>query len=471
MLHAIQSQKQQAKILPHQIQMLNFFQLTKQEIEQKLSEEMIVNPFLEVLESNEEELATTADKAKDDFRDWEECGYDDIPDYKTEVQNYLPETEVPDRPFKSYISWRETLKEQLRYTKLNEQQIIIGNYIIDQLGENGLLQKDMEELADDFSFSHFMINSQTAQQVLKTIQQAEPAGIAAASIRECLLLQLQRMDKRRPDVTKALLLLQTFYKDLQGRQFDRIMHRLGIDEEELSIVLKLIGSLNMYPVHESENYQYQAIQSIPEIRLALEGDQITVTLLHKRGEYCSINESAWKDYTNNAPSEAVSFYKGQMQNAKWLVDAIRQRESNMLKVGRAIAAYQYDFLMTGDVNMMRPMVLRNIAAETNLDVSTISRIASNKYADTPYGIILLKQLFSEGVSNDDGDVISNKVIRQAIADLVEREDKTMPYSDFQIVEKLQEKGLKIARRTVAKYRDILKIPVASMRTLMMRELA
>src|ERR1700712_295383 len=249
------------------------------------------------------------------------------------------------------------------------------------------------------------------------------------------------------------------------------MHRLDIDEEELSIVVKLIGSLNMYPVHESENYQYQAIQSIPEIRLALEADQITVTLLHKRGEYCSINESAWKDYTNNAPSEAVSFYKGQMQNAKWLVDAIRQREANMLKVGRAIAAYQYDFLMTGDVNLMRPMVLRNIAAETGLDVSTISRIASNKYADTPYGIILLKQLFSEGVSNNDGDVISNKVIRQAIADLVEREDKTMPYSDFQIVKKLQEKGLKIARRTVAKYRDILKIPVASMRTLMMRELA
>src|ERR1700710_1825827 len=142
MLHAIQSQKQQAKILPHQIQMLNFFQLTKQEIEQKLSEEMIVNPFLEVLESNEEEQATTADKAKDDFRDWEECGYDDIPDYKTEVQNYLPETEVPDRPFKSYISWRETLKEQLRYTDLSEQEITLGDYIIEQLAENGLLENN-----------------------------------------------------------------------------------------------------------------------------------------------------------------------------------------------------------------------------------------------------------------------------------------------------------------------------------------
>ncbi len=471
MLHAVQSQKQQAKILPHQIQMLNFFQLTKQEIEQKLSEEMIVNPFLEVLESNDEEIANTPDKSKDDFRDYEECAYDDIPDYKTEVQNYLPETEIPDRPFKSFISWRETLKEQLRYTQLNEQEIILGDYIIEQLAENGLLENNMEELADDFSFSHFMITPEIAQKVLLCIQQSDPAGIGASSIRECLLLQLQRMNKRRPDVAKAILLLQNYYKDLQGRQFEKIMHRLNMEEEELSIVLKLIGSLNMYPVHQSENYQYQALQSIPEIRIALEGDEITVTLLHKRGEHCSINESAWKDYTNNAPSDAVSFYKGQMQNAKWLVDAIRQREANMLKVGKAIAAYQYDFLMTGDVNLMRPMVLRNIAAETGLDVSTISRIASNKYADTPYGIILLKQLFSEGVSNNDGDVISNKVIRQAIADLVEREDKTMPYSDFQIVEKLQEKGLKIARRTVAKYRDILKIPVASMRTLMMRELA
>ena len=447
-------QKQETKILPQQIQLLNLFHLNTIELEHRIEQELEDNPFLEKKEDEEDAAADKFAKEQvQDYQDWDEYGYDDIPDYKMEYSNYLPDEEKTFSPMKAGTDFREDLKKQYRLCCNDEAQTLLADYLIDSLSDNGLLEIPLDKVAEEYSFScKTWMEPEDFEQVLKQIQKLDPIGIGARSICECLLLQLKTMNGKRPDVQKAICLLENHYQDLRNRNMDKIMECLQLEEDELKIILELVSSLKMKPVAEVQ-----------------EGDYLEVSLYNQRSSSLFISRE-WKEIVadsqkNKKDAAAAQYLKNKYQSAQWFVSAIRQREGTMLRIMKAIVNMQYEYFREGDIKLLKPMILKNIADKTGVDISTVSRITCNKYVDTPFGMILLKDLFTEGIINEKGEAISNRVIQVAIEDAIEKEDKKNPYTDQQLVAILAKKGFSIARRTVAKYREILQIPVAQMRSI------
>lgn len=472
MLSQIQTQKQQLKILPQQIQMLNIFHLNVLELDQRIQDEVDENPLLE---KNDEEDGQNADKfakeAVQDFQDWEEHGYDDIPDYKLEYENYFNSEAVPNIPIKASTDFREVLKDQIRYTELTSRQLQLADYIIDCLSSNGFLLQDIDGMADDLSFKEGMIvEPEELVDVVKAIQLLEPVGIGAKNARECLLIQLHRLDKKGPDVKKAIQLLEHYYNDLSHRNMDKIMDALEIEEDELKIILKLLSSLKMKPILEEIEGNLNVNNNIlPDFILTVnEEENIEVNLFKSRSSSLYINQSLMETVHNSSltrDKSATQYLKSKLNSAQWFVNAIKQRESTMMQIMRAIVELQRQYFIYGDVSLLKPMILKNIADKVGVDISTVSRVTSNKYVDTPFGIILLKNLFTEGIINKEGEVISNRVIQSAIEGVIEKEDKANPFTDQQLVTILATKGIIVARRTIAKYREQLQIPVAQLRRM------
>ena len=472
MLHQNLAQKQQLKILPQQIQLLNLFHLNTIELEHRIQQELEENPLLE--ESASEET-TDADKyskdAVQDYKDWDEYGYDDVPDYKTEYENYFNNEKIPERPLPESSDFRETLKQQFKLMYNEEKDILLATYLIDSLNECGLLEQELSAIADDLSFRNkTWIEVNELEEALQKLQQLEPARIGASSIRECLLLQLKRMNQKRPDVKMAIRLLEEHFNDLGSRNMDKIMHHLNIEDDELKIILQLLASLKMKPITEGTE-SFQANQQImPDFIISLDGDELEVSLYRQRSASLHINQS-WmenvKSTEDNAHADKATrqYLRNKLNAAQWFVSAIKQRESTMLKVVRAIVKLQYDYFREGDIKLIKPMILKNVAEMVGVDISTVSRITCNKYVSTPFGTLLLKDIFTEGIINQQGETISNRVIQTAIEEVIETEDKQKPYTDQQLVSILSQKGFSIARRTVAKYRELLQIPVAQMRAL------
>ncbi len=464
-------QKQRLKILPQQIQLLNFFHLNTLELEQRIAQEIEDNPLLD---DQKNEFETAADKynkdSVQDYQDWEEYGYDDIPDYKTEYNGYLHNDKLPERPVVGGFDYRSTLKEQYKLTTDDQAEIEVAEFIIDSLNDSGLMEQDMEALAEDYSFKqNKWVEPSSIEMILEKVQQLEPVGIGARSIKECLLIQLHRMNTKRPDVKMAVRLLEEHFTDLHNRNMDKIKMHLAIDDEELKIVLRLIASLKMRPVCELQEGVNTNQNILPDFIITRNGDSIDVALYRNRSESLSIN-SSWKEMAQNnakvtTDKSAVQYIKNKLQSAQWFIHAVQQRESTMLKIMRAIVQMQYDYFITGDINQLKPMILKNIAEMVGVDISTVSRITCNKYAESPFGLLLLKDLFTEGIANQTGQVISNKVIQSAIEEVIESEDKHNPYTDQQLVKILSQKGFSVARRTVAKYREQLQIPVSHVRGL------
>jgi RNA polymerase sigma-54 factor len=464
-------QKQETKILPQQIQLLNLFHLNTIELEHRIEQELDDNPFLDKKEDEEEANADKFAKEQvQDFQDWEEHGYDDIPDYKMEYSNYLPDDEKTFSPMKAAVDFREDLKKQYRLCCNDAEQTLLADYLIDSLSDNGLLEISLEKLAEEYSFAcKTWLEADTFDQVLKDIQKLDPIGIGARSICECLLIQLRAMNAKRPDVQKAISLLENHYQDLRNRNMDKIMECLHLEEDELKIILELVSSLKMKPVAEVQEGSTPNSHIIPDFLIVQEGDYLEVSLYNQRSSSLFISRE-WKEVVaesqkNKKDAAAAQYLKNKYQSAQWFVSAIRQREGTMLRIMKAIVNMQYDYFREGDVKLLKPMILKNIADKTGVDISTVSRITCNKYVDTPFGMILLKDLFTEGIINEKGEAISNRVIQVAIEDAIEKEDKKNPYTDQQLVAILAHKGFSIARRTVAKYREILQIPVAQMRSI------
>lgn len=464
-------QKQETKILPQQIQLLNLFHLNTIELEHRIEQELEDNPFLDKKEDEEEANADKFAKEQvQDFQDWEEHGYDDIPDYKMEYSNYLPDDEKTFSPMKASVDFREDLKKQYRLCCNDAEQTVLADYLIDSLSDNGLLEISLEKLAEEYSFScKTWLEADTFDQVLKDIQKLDPIGIGARSICECLLIQLRAMNAKRPDVQKAISLLENHYQDLRNRNMDKIMECLHLEEDELKIILELVSSLKMKPVAEVQEGSTPNGHIIPDFLIVQEGDYLEVSLYNQRSSSLFISRE-WKEIVadsqkNKKDAAAAQYLKNKYQSAQWFVSAIRQREGTMLRIMKAIVNMQYDYFREGDVKLLKPMILKNIADKTGVDISTVSRITCNKYVDTPFGMILLKDLFTEGIINEKGEAISNRVIQVAIEDAIEKEDKKNPYTDQQLVAILAKRGFSIARRTVAKYREILQIPVAQMRSI------
>jgi RNA polymerase sigma-54 factor len=465
------AQKQRLKILPQQIQLLNFFHLNTLELEQRIQHELEDNPLLDDQNSDFEELADKFSKDNvQDFQDWEEHGYDDIPDYKLEYNNYLHDDKVPERPLSSGYDYRKLLKEQYKISCFDPQEVELAEYIIDSLNENGLMEQGLTELAEDLSFKHNKwVEAEDVEIVLKRIQHLDPVGVGARNVRECLLIQLGRMNCKRPDVKMAIRLLEDHFTDLHNRNMDKIKCHLKLDEEELKIVLQLIATLKMKPVCEQEDGVNGNQNILPDFIILQSGDVLEVQLYKHRSESLSIN-SSWKQMAEGGKGlttdkSAMQYLKNKLQSAQWFISAVQQREATMLKIMRAIVSLQYDYFLAGDINLLKPMILKNIAEIVGVDISTVSRITCNKYVESPFGLLLLKDLFTEGIANEQGQVISNKVIQSAIEDVIETEDKHNPYTDQQLVNILAQKGFSVARRTVAKYREQLQIPVSHVRGL------
>lgn len=471
MISQQQTQKQQLKILPQQIQLLNLFFLNSIELEQRMKNELEENPFLDM---NEEEQYDDADKklSKDetrDYEDWDEKGYDDIPDYKAEYQNYFNSEDTPEMPLSNFVHFKEDAKQQLRLLDVSEDDKVIAEYLIDVLSNRGLMDRPFEEVADDLSFQlHTMIEVETIQRVLGIVQTLEPVGIGACSVQECLMLQLKQMNVKRPDVNCAIKLVQNHYNDLMHRQFEKIHHVLNVDEEELRVVLNLIGSLKFYPVCEAASNYEPKNTIIPDYIITRYGDTIQANLYSSKSNSIFVNQSLYDQLSQQVSAKdrsANQYVKSKLQSALWFVNAVKQREDTMMRIIQCIIQMQHEFFLEGDIRLLKPMVLRNVSDISGLDISTISRITSNKYADTHFGLLYLKDLFSEGIADKKGEVISNKVIQSVIEETISKEDKQHPYTDQQLVNILSSKGYNIARRTVAKYREQMRIPIAQIRAV------
>ncbi len=472
MLHQNLSQKQHLKILPQQIQLLNLFHLNTLELEHRIQQEVEENPLLEESPSDEDQDTDKYNKESvQDFSDWEEHGYDDVPDYKMEYENYFNSEKIPDRPLPEATDFREALKQQFKLMYNDEREILLATYLIDSFNESGMLDNQLEDIADDLTFRYKKwMEVSELEAVLLKIQGLEPAGIGARSIRESLLLQLNRMNAKRPDVKIAIRLLEEHFADLGSRNMDKIMNHLNIEDDELKIVLQLLASLKMKPISGGEDLFQGNQQIMPDFILQLNGDELEVSLYRQRSASLHINQN-WMESVKTtednvrADKATKQYLRNKLNAAQWFVSAIKQREGTMLKVVRSIVKLQYDYFREGDIKLIKPMILKNIAEMVGVDISTVSRITCNKYVSTPFGTLLLKDLFTEGIINKHGETISNRVIQTAIEEVIETEDKQKPFTDQQLVSILSQKGFSIARRTVAKYRELLQIPVAQMRAL------
>ncbi|MEO6229777.1 MAG: RNA polymerase factor sigma-54 [Ferruginibacter sp.] len=471
MIHQSQLQKQHLKILPQQVQLLGIHHLNIMELEQRIKDELDENPLLE--DSTIDESAPDKKELDDqpqDFQNWEEYEYDDIPNYAVEHQNYLPNDEV-NIPIKDSPDFRAGLKQQLINLNLNEEEKNIALFLLDCISDNGYLERSIPDLADDYSFMYkSFLDENVIESILKKIQDLEPIGNGCRNIREFLLKQLS-LQKQNPIVNKSIELVSDQYDELQKKNFQKICTSLNIDEDELSVVLKHIAHLQLNPLNIDVENEPQKYSIVADFILSIEDEKLSVNLYKQRAKGLHINEILVKNIEENKlqraeDKSAAQYIKSKLSSAQWFIEAIQQREENMLLIIRAILKRQQNFFLTGDISSLESMILKNIADEVSLDISTVSRVTCNKYIDTHFGMVLLKDLFTEGIITEEGLSISNKVVQLKLKDIIESEDKDSPYNDIQLAKILGDQGIKIARRTVAKYRDQLKIPVVSMRRIL-----
>ncbi len=462
--------------------MLNLLHLTTMELEQRIKEELEENPVLEEgaeegaaeekaeeLEEPGETVGTGGEEVPpvQDYYDWDEFRDDDIPSYQTYVNNYPAEDELYTRPIVEGVSFRDELKEQIHFLRLDERQQLIADFILDSLDEDGFLRRECDIIADDISFANSIyIDTEEVEAILKVIQQLDPPGIASADLRQCLLMQLDRMPRKDGAWPVARRVLSEMFDELGNRNYDRIMRVLGLEEEELKKAIQIITSLNPKPASGLRNDLLVNETIKPDFLLVYtDNGEIEVQLVWGNSPALRMNKTFTEMAAEKKDKATNQFLKNKINSARWFIDAIKQRETTMLNTLRAIVKLQYDYFQTGDVKKLKPMILKDVAEIIGMDISTVSRVTTNKYVQTPFGIILLKDLFTEGVAGDDGTEVSNRAIQEAIREIVDAEDKRHPLNDQQSMEALTHKGYNVARRTVAKYREQLDIPTARLRVV------
>ncbi|HLA57913.1 MAG TPA: RNA polymerase factor sigma-54 [Puia sp.] len=472
MLNQLQSQKLQHKILPHHIALLNLLHLDSLSLEQRIEDEINENPALEESSNADDALNDKFNKETvQDFQNWEEYGYDDIPDYKTEYENYLPADKMPDRQIAETLDFREELKKQYRFVELDEKKYKLADFIIDSLNETGFLTHDLETIAEEISFKqNIWIHGEELEPLLKNIQELDPLGCGSRDLGEFFLIQLNKLNNSRPVYVTAIELVRDHFPDLHACNIEKIRRDMKMRDGEVKEVLQILASLKTRPFTGSTNAIQVNNTVFPDFIITVEADEVFVTLARQRSASLHVNQT-WAETVHQMDNDKTTdrgtrqYMRSKLASAQWFIKAIRERESNMLKVIKAIVQFQSEYFKYGDTMQLQPMVLKNIAEIVGLDISTVSRITCNKYADTPFGMILLKDLFTEGLTNKEGTIISNKVIQTIVEEVVEKEDKKKPYTDQQLADILSGKGYIVARRTIAKYRDQLNIPVAQMRAL------
>ncbi|MBQ6574188.1 MAG: RNA polymerase factor sigma-54 [Bacteroidales bacterium] len=457
-------QKQQQKLSPLQIQTIKLLELPALELEQKMRKELEENPVLEeIMESDDPENDSPKNVSLSEYP-----ADDPTPSYKLYVNNQGKDPKPQYNTFSVKESFQENLIVQLGYRKMDDRSRAMAEFVIGSLDDDGYLRRDLESLSYDILLRlNIETTEEELEQILKVIQEFEPAGVGARNLQECLLLQL---DKKSVEQERARTILEQYFEEFTKKHYARIISRMGITQDELKDAIDEIVRLNPRPGGQiDDSYEDQAQQIIPDFLLEEKDGELIMSMpkfsvpeLRVNRRYAELLMDSAQTGTR-AGKEAASFVKQKLDSAKWFIEAIRQRQNTLQNTMNAIIDFQREYFMDGDETKLRPMVLKNIAEKTGLDISTISRVVNCKYIQTHFGIYPLKYFFSEGLMTEGGEEVSTREIKKILSESVDAEDKNKPLTDEQLVEVLTEKGYKVARRTVAKYREQLNIPIARLR--------
>ena len=457
-------QKLSQKLSPLQLQIIGLIQIPTVELGQRIQKEIEENPVLEQVEDSTDDDATRNVSLS-------EIGNDDqTPSYRLYVNNQGKDLKPEYNTFQAKESFQQSLLSQLGYVQLDDRRRKAAGFIIGMIGDDGYLRRDMASLADDIAFKTGLeFTEDELEDILGIIQEFEPAGVGARDLRECLLLQLKARTQT-PAVELAAGVLEDYFEEFAKKHYDRISSKMGITSGQLKEAVAEIRKLNPAPGGQiDDSYSDQAQQVIPDFLLERNADELTLSLprysipeLRINRRYAETLMDAARS-SSRAGKEAEQFVKQKVDSAKWFIEAVKQRYNTLYNTMSAILDFQHDFFMDGDETLLRPMVLKNIAEKTGYDISTISRVASSKYIQTHFGIYPLKYFFSEGMTNNEGEEVSTREIKKILQQSIGEEDKSRPLTDEQLMKLLDTKGYKVARRTVAKYREQLSIPIARLR--------
>ena len=463
------------KLSPQQIQLMKMIQLSTLELEQKIESEIAENPALESgkeISNNEvyeTELNETEKISTDEIDIDQYLSDDEIPTYKLYANNYLNDDKDQTIPFSGGLTFHQYLSQQIVNLILSDTEIQIAEFIIGSIDESGYLRRSNEELVDDLAFTqNLFVDILLVEKIIKSVQSLDPVGVGARSLQECLELQLEKKDVKRPEVNNALKIIKNHFNEFSHKHYTKLQEKLGINQDTLKIALDLISKLNPKPggALTSSN---QNTQIVPDFILTIEEGNLYVKLNKRNMPQLRVSDaykemlSGYSESDSKSNKEAIQFIKQKLDSAQWFIDAIRQRYQTLTLTINAILDHQKDYFLSGDEKKLKPMILKDIADNVNMDISTISRVANSKYIDTPYGTKLLKTFFSEGLKNKEGEDVSSIEIKKILEQFIFDENKKKPLTDQELSGMMKKKGYIIARRTIAKYREQLEIPVARLR--------
>ena len=492
-----QTQKLLQKLSPQQLLIMKLLQIPTMELGTRIKEEIMQNPALEEGESHDyeddingeninenDDVDTFEDEQGDDdhydplddFDDYLKDDDEDDAAYKYSINNSSPDDKHYETPITNETTFQDSLMEQLGFRKLDEKKYKIGAYIIGNLDDAGYLSRPIAGIADDLLFTQNIdATEDEIREVLEIIQDFDPAGIGASNLQECLLIQLRRINEENSskDCNNAILIIEKFFDEFTKKHYDKIMSRAEMTDTDFKRALDIILSLNPKPGGSSSTISQNNDYIIPDFTIINNGGELELQLnsrntpeLHVSRDFLDMLKEYAAGKDSKEKREAVAFIKNKIDSANWFIDAIKQRQNTLYVTMKAIMEYQKDFFLTGDEGKLKPMILKDISDMVGLDVSTISRVANSKYVQTAYGTFQLKFFFSEGLINDEGEEVSTREVKKIVRESVENEDKANPLNDDELTAILKEKGYTIARRTVAKYREQLGIPVARLRKVL-----
>jgi RNA polymerase sigma-54 factor len=492
MLNQRLQQKLLQKLSPQQILLMKLLQIPTVGLEQRIKQEVEDNPALELEESgnvdNEikqdegstieegDDLGEVDDYAKED--DYDLVDYmnnddDDFPDYNLKSNNYSKDDEPREVPFVSGMSFHDYLRQQLGLRNLDEKKYNIGLYIIGNIDDSGYLQRSTDAIVDDLAFTqNVMTTKEEVEEVLSVIHDFDPVGVGARNLKECLLIQLKKKMEEEPSPERelAIRILSRCFNEFTKKHYDKILKKTEVTEDELKGAIDEVLKLNPKPGNSLSETTKTNHYIIPDFTVTNNDGVLELTLnswnmpeLHVSRTYGDMLSELSKGKKNKKQKEAFSFIKQKVDSARWFIEAIRQRQHTLLNTMDAIIQYQKEYFLTGDETKLRPMILKDIAEIIDMDISTVSRVANSKYVQTDFGTFLLKNFFSESMTKEDGEEVSTREIKKILMNIIEGEDKKKPFTDDKLAQLLKEKGYNIARRTIAKYREQLNIPVARLR--------
>lgn len=484
-------QKLLQKLSPQQIQLMKLLQVPTAILEERIKEEMEENPALELSEDTHEDefandIADEFDESADDFEsegseeeydnidisEYVSEGDDDIAEYKLRDDNYPEADEGKVSPHKTETSFHEHLLEQLGLMRMEERELRIAEQVVGSIDDDGYLRRETAAIVDDLAFRQNVdCTEEEVEKMILLIQKFDPPGVAARNLQECLLIQLKRLKLSGKKVDKAIEAIEEYFDEFTKKHYEKIQRGLGIDDDGLKEVINQIIKLNPKPGGNHSDTNKGETYVVPDFFIYNNAGKLELTLNSRNAPDLRISEGyrdMLKEYDRGSKKdkrqkEAVLFIKQKIDAAKWFIDAIKQRQHTLSSVMQTILDYQHEFFLTGDETSLRPMILKDIAERTHLDISTVSRVANSKFVQTEFGTYRLKFFFSESLSTDSGEEVSTREVKKILSNLIEAESKRKPLSDERLTELLQEKGYNIARRTVAKYREQLNIPVARLR--------